>query len=172
MRELVLLLARRSEGDPNFGGLKLNKLLFYSDFLAYLTLGEPITGAEYFALPNGPAPRHKVGLWEKWKNAGDIAVRRQSSGFDSDREVTLALREPDLSRFKPEEVDLAYKVLRFCRKFTGNDLSFITHMFPGWKLRREKETIPYSIALVSSRKPSGEEVKRGLELEASLGTAV
>ncbi len=171
MRELVVLLALRSEGDPNIGGIKFNKLLFYCDFLAYLTLGNPITGFEYFALPNGPAPRHKVGLWSKMVARKDIAVRKEPAGLESEREITLALREPVISVFSKEEIDLIYRVVDIFRKFTGNDLSQISHSFPGWLLARERETIPYSAALIGNRPPSGDEINRGLEIERSLASA-
>jgi hypothetical protein len=72
-RELILLIARESEGDPRFGSIKLNKLLFYADFVAYQHLGKPITGQEYFALPQGPAPRYMVPIREKMEADGDIA---------------------------------------------------------------------------------------------------
>ena len=47
LRELVLYIAVLSEGDPAFGKVKLNKLLFFADFTAYLSFGKPITGHEY-----------------------------------------------------------------------------------------------------------------------------
>ena len=55
LRELILLICKGSEGDPRFGAVKLNKLLFYCDFSAYAKLGKSITGQEYLALPEGPA---------------------------------------------------------------------------------------------------------------------
>ena len=50
-KELVIYIAGRCESDPYFGAVKLNKLLFFSDFFAYAKLGNPITGAEYMKLP-------------------------------------------------------------------------------------------------------------------------
>ena len=57
LRELVLLIATLSEGDEPFGKIKLNKVAFFSDFLAYLIFGRSITGHQYMRLPEGPAPR-------------------------------------------------------------------------------------------------------------------
>ena len=42
LAEMILLIAKRSEGDPAFGAVKLDKLLFHCDFSAYLTYGTPI----------------------------------------------------------------------------------------------------------------------------------
>jgi len=169
--ELVVLLADRSKSDPLFGAIKLNKLLFYCDFLAYALLGKPITGQEYFALQNGPAPRHKVGHWDKMVKHKDIAVRRESTRFDNEREITLALREPDVSVFSSQELDLVYRVLAHCKDMDGNDLSKITHRFPGWELAREKEVIPYPVALVGNRPPTPTEVKIGRALQEELAVA-
>jgi len=52
LKELILLLARESEGDPHFGATKLNKELFYTDFLAYLNFGQAVT-----EIQNGCYPR-------------------------------------------------------------------------------------------------------------------
>ncbi len=170
-QELVVLLANRSKNDPLFGGIKLNKLLFYCDFYAYVMLGKPITGQDYFALPNGPAPRHKVGHWNKMIQRKDIAVRRMPTGYDNEREVTLALREPDVTLFSSKELDLIYRVLEANRDKSGSDLSTLSHRFSGWALAREKQTIPYPVALVGNRKPNQAEIDIAVQLEESLGLA-
>jgi len=169
--ELVVLLADRSKNDPLFGGVKLNKLLFYCDFLSYVTLGQPITGQEYAALQNGPAPRHKVGHWHKMEKRKDIAVRRESTTFGSEREITLALREPNVEVFSAPELDLVYRVLALFKELDGTDLSQISHRFPGWELARQKEIIPYPVALVGNRLPTPIEVKIGYALQAELAVA-
>jgi uncharacterized phage-associated protein len=169
--ELVVLLADRSKDDPLFGAIKLNKLLFYCDFLAYALLGKPITGQEYFALQNGPAPRHKVVHWDKMVRRKDIAIRRESTRFDNEREVTLALRDPDVTVFTSPELDIVYKVLAHSKDMAGSDLSKITHKFPGWELAREKEVIPYPVALVGNRHPTPAELKYARALQEELAIA-
>ena len=62
MQELVLYISWMCESDPTFGAAKLNKILFLSDFRAYVHLGRSITGQEYRALEQGPAPEHLVAL--------------------------------------------------------------------------------------------------------------
>jgi hypothetical protein len=57
MKELVLYLTAKSEGDSRFSSDKLNKLLFHCDFTAYRQLGRSITGYSYQKLPYGPAPK-------------------------------------------------------------------------------------------------------------------
>ncbi|MHB8215843.1 MAG: Panacea domain-containing protein [Candidatus Sulfotelmatobacter sp.] len=164
-RELLLFIARRSEGDPRFGAIKLNKLLFYSDFLAYLELGHPITGQPYFALENGPAPRYLVRVREQMVKSKEIAIARKTT-FSGVQERVLALREPDPNKFTPAEIDLVTKVLDVCRSQSGTDLSELSHRFAGWRLAGDKEDIPYEVALVGNRPPTPAEKSYGIKLEA------
>jgi hypothetical protein len=54
MKELILHLTLKSEGDSSFSPAKLNYLLFRCDFTAYRQIGHPITGYSYLKLPFGP----------------------------------------------------------------------------------------------------------------------
>jgi hypothetical protein len=164
-RELLLFIAKRSERDPRFGAIKLNKLLFYSDFMAYLKLGHPITGQEYFALENGPAPRYLVRVREQMVKSKEIAISRTKT-FSGFHERVLALREPDPRKFEPEEIYLVTQLLEMCSGHSGNDLSELSHRFAGWRLAADKETIPYEVALVGNRKPTQSERLNGVKLEA------
>lgn len=57
LRELVVYISEKSEHDQHCGATKLNKILYHSDFRAFERFGVPLTGASYFRLPKGPAPR-------------------------------------------------------------------------------------------------------------------
>ena len=46
-RELVLYIAQACEADPDFGMVKLNKVLFNADFTSYARQGVSITEEEY-----------------------------------------------------------------------------------------------------------------------------
>ncbi len=164
-RELLLFIARRSETDPRFGALKLNKLLFYSDFMAYLKLGHPITGQPYFALENGPAPRYMVRVRDQMVKSREIAIARKAT-LSGMQERVVALREPDPNKFEPAEILLVTEILDICKDQSGNDLSELSHRFAGWRLAGDKEDIPYEVALVGNRKPTLSEKHYGLRLEA------
>jgi hypothetical protein len=69
LQELILYIARRSEDVRHFGANKLNKLLFYTEFLAYSKTGRSITGATYERLEHGPAPRGLAATLEELKPA-------------------------------------------------------------------------------------------------------
>jgi hypothetical protein len=163
LRELVLYISLRSEGDEAYGATKLNKLLFFADFLAYQQFGQPITGDEYQALPQGPAPRHLVPIREQMKAQGEIAVRvKDFCGFQQHR--IFALREPDLSRFTVQEIDLVDRLIAKWWDKSASYISTQSHRFIGWRLAEQGETIPYNTALVGVCEPTAEILEYGKKL--------
>src|SRR5713226_2593184 len=70
--ELIVHLSSLSEGDEYWGAIKLNKLLFYIDFVAYRRFGKSVTGQEYQAQKQGPTPRRLPPLMARMKKAGDV----------------------------------------------------------------------------------------------------
>jgi hypothetical protein len=165
LREMILLIAMRSEGDETFGAVKLNKLLFYADFSAYVRFGESITGQEYEKLINGPAPRRMLPVIEKMKKKDLIAIRERDY-YGKNQQRAFALSLPDTSRFEYEQLDLVERVIKRFWGKNATEMSAMSHRFLGWRLAAIGEIIPYSAALIGSREPTAEEKKRGLALES------
>lgn len=164
LRELVLHVSSRCEGDPAFGATKLNKILFFADFTAYLRLGKSITGHPYQALKQGPAPKRLLPLLNSMKNQDEIATKRVPyQGFEQRR--TVALREADLSPFTPAEVAIVDEVIQRLWGLSATEVSARTHRFIGWEVAREGETIPYGTALIATRDLNKAEIRRGRELD-------
>ena len=130
-RELILYCATKSETHRLFGATKLNKCLFYADFLAYRALGTSITGAEYLALEHGPAPRQFVAEREAMVRNDDIAIQRRAQ-----QQRVIALREPDLGDFSGAEIAIVDQVVEDLRTLDAEDVSDWSHAFLGWKAAR------------------------------------
>jgi hypothetical protein len=165
LRELILLISEWSQADPKFGAIKLNKLLFHADFSAFLTFGEPITGQEYFALPQGPAPRRLKPLTEQMQKRNEFAWK-EIEYFGKPQKRPVALRPPDVSAFSGPQVKLIRQTIEKFWSLTATEISEESHLFLGWKAAHLKETIPYSTALVGRRLPTEDEKRRGLRLKA------
>jgi hypothetical protein len=147
-KELVLYIATRCEGDPAFGAIKLNKELFFSDFLSYASHGIPITGAEYIALPHGPAPKVMLAVTSDMEECGDAkTVTRWRFGLEQKRLVPL--REPDLDRFSGTEISLVDHVVDACVNSNASELSDLSHRFSGWEIAGLREMIPYESVFLS-----------------------
>ncbi len=164
LRELILLIAEWCQSDPKFGAIKLNKLLFHADFSAFLTYGQPITGQEYFKLPQGPAPRRLKAITEGMIKKGEFAWQ-EISYFGRIQKKPIALRAADVSKFTGPEVNLIRQTVEKFWKLSATEISDQSHLFLGWKSVHLKEPIPYSTALVSRRTPTGHERMRGLRLQ-------
>lgn len=164
LRQLILYIASRS-ADANKGDIFLNKVLFFSDACALQRLGEPITGARYQKLPMGPALRALLPLRTEMIDDGDVETVTEGATT-----VTRALKEPDLSRFTPDEIKLVDEVMDLFGSLPANVLSEASHDWaPGWSLVNIKEDIPLETQLISRRPPSETVLKRGRELAATYG---
>jgi hypothetical protein len=164
LAQLILLISERSEDDPTFGSVKLNKLLFHCDFSAYLTFGVPITGQEYFALPQGPAPRRLIPVTKRLQMRGEFGYK-EIDFYGKTQKKPMALSRPNISVFTSREINLIDKIIHKYWGMTGREISEGSHLFIGWRIAKEQETIPYTTALVGFRKPTTEEVAYGLQLE-------
>lgn len=164
LREMILHLSDLSAQDRHFGAVKLNKLLFYADVLAYQLYGQSITGQEYQALAQGPAPRRLKPLVERMRKAGELRTQKTVVGrFAQLRPV--AGRLPNLSKFTKQENDLIVRVVQRFWDFNAKEISEESHLFLGWKLANRGETIPYNIVLIGNRKPTEAERRRGRALQ-------
>lgn len=164
LRELIIYVATLSQQDPKFGATKLNKLLFYADFLAYQRFGAAITGQEYQALPQGPAPKRLKPVIEGMKRAGDL--RQETVKVGRFRQIRpVPSRTADLSKFSGREVDLVRDVVDRFWNLNATQISEESHLFLGWQLGVQGETIPYSVVLIGNRKPTDTERRKGRALQ-------
>ena len=135
--KLILLISEWSAADKRFGAIKLNKLLFHCDFSAYLTYGKPITGQEYFALKQGPAPKRLKAITEEMKKKEDLAYQNVPY-YGRVQQRPIALRSANVSVFSAQEVKLIHQtVQRFWDK-NATEISEESHLFLGWRVAKEK----------------------------------
>src|SRR5580698_8863354 len=112
LRELILYISSECANDPTFGATKLNKILFFSDFLSFFETGKPITGVEYFRLEYGPAPKLLKKVRGQMIKNHELAVV-ETEFFSKKQHRTIPLRKPDLKKhFKPDEIAFVAKIIR------------------------------------------------------------
>jgi hypothetical protein len=168
-KELVLYVAGKSIEDSRFGATKLNKILFFSDFIAYAQYGEPITGARYQRLPRGPAPRELLPMQAEMEEASEAVIVSQKR-FNFIQKRLFALRDPDLSSFSAQEIALVDGVIDGLRGFDATNISALSHLVAvGWQLADEGDDIPYESVFISNQPPTPADVRRGQELAKENG---
>lgn len=169
LKELILYVASKSLGDPHFGATVLNKVLFFSDFIAFSNFGHAITGAEYQRLKHGPAPRHLLPLQRELEAEGAAAVLPKTVGGFTQRRV-VALREPNLRGFTAEEIALVDEVIDELREETATSVSELSHRWSlGWRAARERETIPYGTVFWTRPDVGDANMERAEEIAQKLG---
>ena len=164
-KELVIYITKRSEPDPTFGAVKLNKVLFFADSLAYAVHDKPITGAEYIKLEHGPGPRLRGPIRDEMALNNEIVeVTREHFGYTQKR--IIAKREPDLSEFSGAEIALVDLVIEDQRDATATEMSEMTHRMLGWRVASHREVIPYSTIFLSGEPATEEDHQRAQVLAA------
>ncbi|MBI4312563.1 MAG: SocA family protein [Chloroflexi bacterium] len=167
LREAIIYVALSSKADALFGAVKLNKILYYADFAAYRRLGQPITGASYQKLAEGPAPKQMLPIRRMMVDAGDIRieVRPYFSGVQHRLVV-----EPHIAkdfaprRLSPKEIEILDEVIQAMWHMTAREVSDYSHREPGWLVTNVGDTIPYETAWLSGDTPSQEAEEYGRRL--------
>jgi hypothetical protein len=168
-QELILYIAQQSEADPRFGATKLNKLLFYSDFGAYRLLGEPITGATYFRLPAGPAPKQFLDARSALIREEGVTMQRRRY-YAGVQERIVPLRTPNTEAFSDEELEIVDQVVDDFWDYNASRISDYSHKEWAWLVTEDYSDIPYSLAWVSVNEPlSQPQVERGRSIAQALG---
>jgi uncharacterized phage-associated protein len=152
LEELVLFLAGELKDQGAAGATKLNKLLFYCDFVHVREHGRPITGAEYQRLPQGPAPRRLVPVRAQLVERGDAELREEAY-LGRVQHRLVPLRDPDLSVFDADERETIRRVLGELGHMNGAELTALSHQELAWELLANGETIPYSGAFLRRGSP-------------------
>lgn len=144
---LVQYISYRADRE-DLGAVKLNKILWYSDVLAYVKTGRSITGESYCKQRLGPVSRHILPSLDRLGREGRVVTRR-TSRFDYPKTEYIALVEPDLSCFSAEEIaTVDYVIDKICREHTARSISEHSHD-SAWQIAENGEEIPYHAVLAS-----------------------
>ena len=127
------------------GGLfptKLNKEMFYADFLHYKLHGQSISGLQYQAIQYGPVPVHYDTIYDNIDGINkEIVVAHD---MESTR---LSCSSCDTSVFSEQELETLGIVLAKIRPMSTQEVIDRSHLEDAWKhYRDENQIIPYSEA--------------------------
>ncbi|MDP9409603.1 MAG: Panacea domain-containing protein [Actinomycetota bacterium] len=147
LRELVLYVADKCEDDPTFGAVKLNKILFYADFISFAEYGEPITGVKYKKFQQGPVPTILKRVRAEMEERGEVVVRKKSH-YGRIQHRLIPLRQPDFGLLGARDIALVDDVIRMLWNRSAQEVSEISHD-RAWRNASEGETIPYEAAFIS-----------------------
>jgi len=169
LAELILYISQKCATDPKFGATKLNKILYLSDFLAFGSWGEPMTGVPYRHLRMGPAPTRLVPVRDALEKSGKLVVQTLPLRSGKKQTRTVNLTEPNLKVFSGREIALVDSIIEDLWDLDAEESSEFSHRFVGWKMTKEGDPIPYGSIFLSDEPLSAAEIQRGQELARELG---
>lgn len=114
---------------------KLNKFLFYADFLHTKHFGDPITGLSYVRLQHGPVPNKYELIFATLDLAGDIAIHEVVEG-ERISYLHLAKRAPDITAFARTELEVLMRVQREFEKVDATRISQRSHQEEAWTMTK------------------------------------
>ena len=127
---------------------KLNKLLFYSDFLHYRENTVSITGALYAHAPWGPVPDDFKTLLAMMEEELSIFQSEEKSFAGKDYTgVTLTiLTNNHISALETDEIETLKKILETLGHLSSSELSDLSHGENAYKETTQGELITYGYA--------------------------
>ncbi len=167
LRELILYVATRWQDDSRFGVTRLTKALFWADFEAYRSTGEAITGSDYIKMRHGPMLEGQQSLLTSMEWQGTLRIERVQTGAGM-QQRPVPLREPDMTLFSADEIDVIDEIIAAHRGKTAAQISDLSHEFLGWRATRLGNRIAYGTALLSTPDLTPEEIAFGMELSYEL----
>lgn len=158
-KQLILYIAKRCEGARYFGAIKLNKILWKSDFDSFLERGIPVTGREYRRQKLGPTLHEMVPIQEEMLRVGAIRIEPRDLGDGFVEKRTIAIDVADLSLFSETDIALVDRAIQHYWEKTGTEASDESHGI-AWHTRSNGDTMPYECAMLSDHPLGGEQLRR------------
>jgi hypothetical protein len=142
LKALVHYICWRCEDPTKLGSVKLYKILWRSDFNAYLEFGNPVTGATYVKRQFGPVPSAALSAIQELEREHKLSTRVVEY-YGREKKEFFALERPDFSLFSAEEISLVDKEIEYVtEEHTARSISEESHD-DIWKMARIGEEIPY-----------------------------
>jgi uncharacterized phage-associated protein len=127
---------------------KLNKLLFYSDFINFHLHGRSISGAKYIHVPFGPVPEQYGTALEQLARAGRIKLL--PAGHQS---FLVKTERPGPVELDAEEIATIDWVLETYGRMSATEISEQSHREKAYRFTRPGEEIAYRYAALFEKLP-------------------
>jgi hypothetical protein len=145
-KTLVHYICWRCEDPDKLGAIKLNKVLWFADTIAFCKTGKPITGVQYVKQKFGPVPKPILPILRELATERKLLIQ-DIPFYGKTKRHYISLRDPDFSTFTAEQLEIIDDVLKtIVFEHSAESISDLTHDRV-WKLAEVGETIPHFAAL-------------------------
>ncbi len=148
LKTLVHYVIWRAGNAPDFGAVKLNKVLWFSDARAFEAFGKLITGETYIRKKFGPVPTHVDSVLNELADEETIEIwKERFHEFQITRYAAVA--PPDMTTFTVDELGfIDWWIKHVSEEHTAASISEKSHDY-GWQIARDGEELPFTAFLAS-----------------------
>lgn len=122
---------------------KMNKLLFFIDFVSYRERGMAMTGLAYKAISYGPVPDR----WDKVYSEFSEIIQELRPVGEYTGSVLKSNVKADIALFTEAELDIMNKICSSMGTYTAKKLSMLSHQEDAWiSCQGKHDYIPFDAA--------------------------
>ena len=146
LKNMILYLVKRLDGVLK---VKLNKLLWYCDFLHFKETSVSITGAQYVRVKLGQVPDHYELIFANMIHEALIdkdKIPFQTKDGTQQGEEFTALVEPNKSLFTEKEIQVMDSIADTFREDTSTSIMEKSHREAAYKKCKDGDIISYEYA--------------------------
>lgn len=127
------------------GTTKLNKLLYYLDFISYRDRGSSATFDTYRHLDKGPVPKNVVEILQKLKNEGKLEIKEVPYLNGTTTKFNL-ISKADTEVFDEYEEKLLHEICKVFKDWSTPKIVDQTHLESPWLYSKMFDDVDYEYA--------------------------
>jgi len=146
LKNMILYLLKRLDGVLS---VKLNKLLWYCDFLHFKETSVSITGTQYVRFQYGPVPNRYyfiIDIMQDEKLLDKSEIPFQTKDGTQQGEEFTALVEPDKSLFTEKEIQVMDSIADTFRNYTSTAIKEKSHQETAYLKCKDRDIMSYENA--------------------------
>lgn len=129
------------------GETKLNKLMYYLDFIYYRDNKTSVTGDEYTCLPYGPVPDHLNSMISELKRENSLGIESVSiPNYDKNKVKYIKKAQANLEVFSSKEIKLLKNITKEFCNYSTNKIVMQTHVEAPWFYAELYDKIDFNYA--------------------------
>lgn len=144
-RNAVLYFVKNCN-NKYLGATKMNKLVYYLDFLNYRDRDASVTGEVYYNRQYGPVPSKIDEVVDELRQEGLLEIKEDPYKKDRMRKSYEAKQSPDMSVFSEEEKSLLGVICREFKDYSTPKIVAQTHLEAPWFYSKPQQKIDYDRA--------------------------
>jgi putative zinc finger/helix-turn-helix YgiT family protein len=122
---------------------KMNKLLFYADFMMFRKSCFSISGVRYRAIDMGPVPNNYQSIFEYIANSQEIDIHTTEfpDGYTGEQFKTRQDRRFNPAMFSEQELTTLHKVVDLFKDTSTRQIIHLSHLESAWKRNEATKTL-------------------------------